>query len=72
MWGGGPQIPDAAYSAGYDLTMERANAAAIEAIALLGQDSERLFGANDGRHLYSLIVVIATAKAGLSTKGGGE
>lgn len=35
MWGGGPQVPDAANSARCDLTIERANAATIEVIAVL-------------------------------------
>lgn len=33
---------------------------------------DRLYGANDEQYLYRGDVVIATAKAGLSTKGGGE
>lgn len=40
--------------------------------ACLRKIRDRLSGANDEQYLYRGDVVIATAKAGLSTKGGGE
>ena len=66
MRGGGPQIPDAANSARWDLTIKSRLSPCLRKIR------DRLFGANDEHNRYRGDEAIATAKAGLSTKGGGE